>query len=254
MQFLKVYFFQNLNFGDALNTYILGKLSKKPVVLCHDTKNEEHYMAIGSIANWATSKSIVWGTGIASREDKIPHGAKILMTRGPLTAIVARQCGYDEITTFGDPALVLPRLYNPKIEKKFKVGFIPHYTDMEFFFNQKENLFPEYKFINVFDHTEKVIGDILSCEKIVSSSLHGLIVADAYGIPNLYCKMDNKIGGDGMKYDDHFQSVGILPYKPFHIESLLKMSNVDLFNLITDRKPQIDIDKMLKCCPFYVKD
>ncbi|WP_410503913.1 hypothetical protein [Flavobacterium sp. XN-5] len=30
---------------------------------------------------------------------------------------------------YGDPALLLPRYFNSKVEKKYKYGLVPHYND-----------------------------------------------------------------------------------------------------------------------------
>ena len=66
----------------------------------------------------------------------------------------------------------------------------------------------EIKVINLINtNIESVINDILSCEKTISSSLHGLIVSDAYNIPNTWVKFDNNIKGDDTKFHDYFKSV-----------------------------------------------
>ena len=43
-----------------------------------------------------------------------------------------------------------------------------------------------------YDKWTDVIDDICSCEYILSNSLHGLIVADAYGVKNLFCEEKSK--------------------------------------------------------------
>lgn len=57
-------------------------------------------------------------------------------------------------------------------------------------------------------------NEILSCKKIVSSSLHGLIVAHAYGIPAIWQKFSDNIFGDDIKYIDYLESVKLPTYKP----------------------------------------
>jgi len=54
----------------------------------------------------------------------------------------------------------------------------------------------------------EVARQIASCTKIVSSSLHGIIAAHAYGIPAAWVQFSDKLSGDGIKFADHFASVG----------------------------------------------
>ena len=56
--------------------------------------------------------------------------------------------------------------------------------------------------INLLDDVEKVLVDMFSCNKILSTSLHGIIVAQAYGIPALWCNFNSKekLEEDNVKY------------------------------------------------------
>jgi hypothetical protein len=103
----------------------------------------------------------------------------------------------------------MPLFYNPSINKKYTLGFIPHYVDYHNVFNMYKND-KNVHVINLLNsNIEDVINQILSCNYIISSSLHGLIVADAYNIPNMWIKYDNKIKGDDTKFHDYFESVNI---------------------------------------------
>ena len=234
------------NFGDALNYYLLTKLTLRKVIYCADIRRYAHFIILGSILNWATKFSIVWGAGLANKNDKVDPEAKLVAVRGPLSANIARMCGNPVL---GDPALLLPRFYTPKIRDRYKVGIIPHYTDQFYYAQNKHKLHPDIKFINILGNIEKVIDEICSCNVILSSSLHGLIVSDAYGIKNLYVKMDNGILGDGMKYDDYFLSVGITPYQPVDIQNFYYKTLDGVAVEVPTHGFKYDSEPLLKCCP-----
>ena len=108
----------------------------------------------------------------------------------------------------GDPCLLLPTYFNPEVTKKYKIGIIPHYIEAYYLFNNIPNI-KEYSDILVLDvnkDVEEFIKDLLSCEIIMSSSLHGIICADAYNIPSCHVQFTDKIGGDGFKYVDWFSN------------------------------------------------
>ncbi|MFU8862016.1 MAG: polysaccharide pyruvyl transferase family protein, partial [Cyclonatronaceae bacterium] len=78
------------NFGDILSKYIVEKISGKNVF--HENPinskwykpDKKIYFAIGSILHIATKKTIVWGSGMIQRKDKIKR-AMFLAVRGPVT-------------------------------------------------------------------------------------------------------------------------------------------------------------------------
>jgi hypothetical protein len=243
MKYVEAFWFNNQNFGDALNPWLISKILKKNVIFCNDTIQDVHLVCIGSILNWATPKSIVIGAGLADMKDCVNPNARVLSVRGPISGMRCVENGLNDPKIYGDPALLIPKFYTPKIQKNNLIGVIPHYTDQKFFFNNYLK-FPKekFKFINVFDCVEKVIDDICSCKQILSSSLHGLIVADAFNIPSLYVKMDSKIGGDGMKYQDYFLSVGIKPYNAVPIQDCWGENSVS----IKPNNIKFDSEKYLK--------
>jgi pyruvyltransferase len=112
---------------------------------------------------------------------------------------------------FGDGALVLPTIYKPKKTLEFgKIGLIRHVSHE----GQRlvEDGITEISLSGVgTQFITSTIDEIASCELIASTSLHGLIVAVAFGIPAVYCDISQAkpLSGDGMKFEDFFQSLGI---------------------------------------------
>jgi hypothetical protein len=84
------------------------------------------------------------------------------------------------------------------------------------------------KVINPLDEPLTVLRDIGACLKIVTSSLHGMIVADAFGIPRRveYSPKLGKDGGD-FKFRDYsasiktpFETGKVVQPSRFHVEDI----------------------------------
>ncbi len=132
--------------------------------------------------------------------------AKILALRGPLTAKLLRWKG----DVFGDPAMLLPMMHLPPAPlKQFKVGYIPHYVDMLHpYFVQRP---AGSVLIDVHWGLTQFVAAIRMCDAVVSSSLHGIIIAEAYGIPAAWAKVSPRVKGDGFKFRDYYEGTGRIP-------------------------------------------
>jgi pyruvyltransferase len=138
--------------------------------------------------------------------------------------------------------------YKPSKKKKYKLGIIPHYVDKEnVFFNKLKNN-PDILIIDIEGGIKKVVDEICSCELIASSSLHGIIVADAYGIPSTWIKFSDNVMGSGFKFRDYFASVGRKDNAPLTIDK--KSTIKKILEGYSDYELDIDLDKLLGACPF----
>lgn len=207
------------NYGDVLSKYIVEKVSRKQVDFYNLPKKKKsiwgtskYLMAIGSILNYATRNASVWGSGIISKQDTFGE-AKFYAVRGPKTRERILELGYECPKIYGDPALLLPQFYNPQVDKTYDLGIIPHYVDYETVVKWYTN-HTEIRIINLLNNdVQAVTKEIMSCKRTISSSLHGIIVSHAYGIPSVWLKFSEKLSGDNIKFEDYFLSVGITPYK-----------------------------------------
>ena len=212
------------NFGDNLNYYLIKKLSGKEPVYCDD-RTQKHVIVCGSILTEANDNSTLWGPGMANYDDYITCKPDIRMVRGKLSADkLGVECA------IGDPCLLMPQLYAPMIMKERKVGIIPHWKDVEGLIDT------EHYLINPLKPAFEVIDDILSCEQIISSSLHGLILSDAYGVPNRWIHTGTPIGGDGFKFYDYYSTT----------DRGKEKNNPEFF--VSNFKHSLD--DMIKSCPF----
>lgn len=85
----------------------------------------------------------------------------------------------------GDPGILMPLIFNEDVNRIYRLGVIAHFVDMD---SPKLTLWQQKfsndtLFINVLKDPKDVITNIRKCDAIASSSLHGLIIADSYGIP-----------------------------------------------------------------------
>jgi pyruvyltransferase len=200
------YYFNMNNFGDIITPYFLKKFCSNDDYSITFSENSPKIISCGSIFRVCNNKTLVYGSGIRDIDQNINNGI-IKLVRGPLTRrkLLDNNCYCPE--EYGDPGLLLPTYYFPKIDKKYTLGIIPHYVH----YNAVKKMYENDKNIKVINllnpNIELVINDILSCAKIVSSSLHGLIVSDAYNIPNKWVMFNDMIKGDNTKFYDYFNSV-----------------------------------------------
>jgi len=287
------------NFGDELNPYIVEKLSTNEVeyinllhlnanswlqfkVLLKAVSNKEislkqaiNYflynniqkpkllLAIGSVLQYNKySHSVVWGSGIIDKKYSFAD-ADFRAVRGKYTQLRVRELGYAAPDALGDPALLLPLIYTPKQSKKYKIGIIPHYIHYEEY-KKRFSTESDILVINVLQEVEVVLDEIMNCEYTLSTSLHGIIVSHAYGVPSLWVDFkltDKKLFGDNIKFFDYFSSLEIKEYETLHLEpESLFNNNID--SILEDYKdvllPDSKILKkvqqnLLKSAPFPLK-
>ena len=250
------YYHRSINFGDCLSPYILEKISGRKCVYFEQSKHIVTYMAIGSMLGTDVSNSIVWGNGFAWKyndTEVVTKPLEICAVRGKLTREKLLENNIECPEVYGDPALLLPRFYNPTVEKKYKLGVIPHIVDYEevcsFYDNKISNDITIIDLrISENNSIEQIIDKILECEKTISSSLHGLIVSNAYGIDSMWVEFSKKIQGDGFKFWDYFSCLDINTYLP---QQLLNDDNElnNIFEKIPKSNITADLDLLYNACP-----
>lgn len=200
------------NFGDAISPLIVGHVSGREVV--HAGPKKADMFALGSMMQVVkrtikegrkTSAPLsVWGTGLLHPVfghdflDKI----EVALLRGPVTAALLKL----KMKRFGDPGLLINDVLPFAGARQDRIGIVPHYTLMEdaalLAFVASD---PAYLLIDPRDDPAEVCLQIASCAHVYASSLHGLIVADAYDVPNTWI---DPVGQSWLKYLDYAASVG----------------------------------------------
>lgn len=252
------------NWGDDASVVIAQLINPKvniiPYQYAFNIFKKSNFLCVGSIITWLTNpNSIIWGSGILYPSEEIKYKGnvvkpkKVLAVRGPLTRKILLERGIECPEIYGDPALLFPKYYQPKVLRKYKCGIIPHFKDKKSRSLEKFRNSKDFHIIDIQDFSDwrKFIDEINSCEFIVSSSLHGIIISDAYGIPNTWVEFDRK---DLKRFTflDYFASVKKDISEPFDIEKISEIN--DIIKLKSKWKaPEIDLDKLLSVCPFLDK-
>ena len=197
------------NFGDILTPLIVKELFDHECILTKPPYKTPTLLGIGSIISKAEGKSIVWGSGLMRTSDQLKRDATYLSVRGPHTYNQLKLRKIKCPPVFGDPALLMPKIYAPLVDKTYEYGIFAHYVDTE----QVTKWYGNDDSVLIIDPLNadplKVIDQVLKCRHIISSSLHGIIIAHAYDIPATWVKHSDKLNGDGIKFQDHFDSVGL---------------------------------------------
>ena len=248
------------NWGDDVSIKLCELInSHKKFIIRRYTWNiygREDYLVIGSIITWMTTpKSIIWGSGIVYPHKELSAiPKKVLAVRGPLTRQYLIERGVSCPEIYGDPALLFPRYYKPKGNKKYKLGVIPHFRDkgnvlLEKFRNDEDILIIDVQKVRPWT---KIIDDVCRCEYIASSSLHGIIISDAYNVPNVWIEF-----ADGERkqfaFQDYFCSVDKASQRATPVNNTT--TKEILIKQCENWKPiKIDLDLLLSVCPFITND
>ena len=201
----------------------------------------------------SNKNTIVWGAGVIDKNERLDNPPKkILAVRGPLTRQWLLEKGIPCPEIYGDPAMLIAEIYMPKdIKKRYKLGIIPHYDDFNHQSLQALKNNPEVLLIRMEGYKDwlEVIDQIVSCDYIASSSLHGLIMAEAYNIPNLWIEISGKLMGGHFKFHDFFLSIQADRQQPFLIKSDTSISDI-LATRSNYIKGQIDLTPLKNASPF----
>tara|TARA_B110000196_G_scaffold320339_1_gene342078 strand:- start:5747 stop:6745 length:999 start_codon:yes stop_codon:yes gene_type:complete len=231
------------NFGDVIGPFLVSNIVNKPVVNIY-RNNLPGLITVGSIFQEIDRKGmVVWGSGLIDEPSKSTllrikkNKPTILSLRGKETARVLANAGINipDENSYGDPALLLPLFYTPKESKQALIGLCPHYIH--------KKLFASYvvdqngcKIIDVQKDLQQVVDEIVSSDVCISTSLHGLIIAQSYGIPWVWLEIvdDNLVGND-FKFRDFFSTIDESQVSRIQVKSK-DVSNLDYASLAESAK------------------
>jgi pyruvyltransferase len=205
--------FKLCNWGDALNPVIVSAISGLACARFNFNSNNERLAAVGTIGhNLHNGVVHMWGPGVDAKRDPLNPNATqysrppntqfcIHALRGPYSRAVMTSQGIEAPEVYGDAGLFLPKIVSPRAKKKYELGVIVHISELQspsvvatvkseftrYFGGEQHGV----KLISTYhDATWDAFCDktqeIMECKRIASTSFHGLIIPQAYGIPSVY--------------------------------------------------------------------
>ena len=198
------------NFGDYISWKLVERIVDSPIHAIRKKRVfEKKLFAIGSILYFATDGDIIWGSGIngktLSKEHYIFSNLDIRAVRGPKTRQFLTENFHIHCPEiYGDPALLFPHFFpefKRKKDPKYDYIIIPHYSEiLQFPKNESQEV------VYPIDPWDEVVEKILDSKFVISSSLHGVILAEAYGIPARYLRTSEN--ESLFKYEDYYEGTG----------------------------------------------
>ena len=207
------------NFGDELAPLILTHFAG--IQTTWSEPAEAEIVTVGSVLDVLPQHG--W-TGIVAGAGKLLAttvtdltAATVLGLRGPLTLEGLKlKREHRHHLVLGDPALLCPDFVTVQRDTTV-LGCVPHLSDTELYPREvaraERDHYTPPVLIDPTGNPLDVVAAIGSCQKIISSSLHGLVVADAFNIPRraeYFPEMfTNKWQGGLFKFNDYSESIGL---------------------------------------------
>ena len=200
------YWEESNNLGDTLSPIIVEYMLKQQgLSLTQNVSGKKHLYAVGSVLTAGIQDATVWGSGVLNA--KLSYRLEkrkldVRAVRGPVTRAILMDYGYDVPEVYGDPAIIMPEIYKAvPLKNRKKYGLITH---KDYILNEKyeENEIARSNICT--DDYESFLDQLVSVDVVISSSLHGIILAEAYGVPAILLKPQVDI----VKYYDYYYSTG----------------------------------------------
>lgn len=203
-------FTETPNVGDAISELIVARISGRRIEVVGEAAfDRPNLIAGGSIAHWSDRYSVLWGCGLISDRIVPSHApARVLAVRGTLTRDRLRALGVPAGELVGDVAVLLPEIVAGAAPVRHRLGLVPHYVDRDSSFVDEWRRLG-VAVLDVGAAPDAFVRGLTSCERIVSSSLHGIVLAHAYGIPAAWVELSDRVHGNGFKFFDYYSSLGV---------------------------------------------
>jgi succinoglycan biosynthesis protein ExoV len=209
------------NFGDDLNAWLWRELLPTHVF---DDNSAELFYGIGTVLSKTMPKSprkIIFGSGTGYKTPPVIDGSfEVFFVRGPLTA---RALGIAQDLAITDPSyLILNTVYGAQpVVPRHAVSVIPHYLSLAMLDWETVAHQTGLRLINPTKPALNVVTQIRESRLVLTESLHGAILADAFRIPWIPIVFSHRFLE--FKWRDWCQSVG-LEFSPVRLPPVFQGS------------------------------
>jgi len=227
-----------VNFGDDLSHVIVEKILNRPISFRSLSTKEKILFSTGSVLHFARDNDVIWGSGF--RENPLSenrfHKLDVRAVRGPRTRDFLLKMGINCPEIYGDPAVLMAHLF-PEFKKEAPIYdyiIIPNIGEIAAFVPYKNVVLPTLPW-------DEIVQQMMKTKLVISSSLHGIIVAESFGVPARLLKMTwiEPL----LKYQDYYESTGRAEFK--YATSVLEALQME-----GESKSQIDINPLLNSFPW----
>ncbi|MFQ3612352.1 MAG: polysaccharide pyruvyl transferase family protein [Cyanobacteriota bacterium] len=234
------------NFGDLLGPLIVERvLAQRGVTRKIRTTGDpdsanQSLLTVGSILHFAKNGDIIWGSGrngkISSEEHRFSN-LDVRMLRGPLTHVFLAERGVFAPKIFGDPGLLVGYLFPEYLALRntriHKITVISNLNDG--ILNVQPTMLKSPT-----DSLSSILRRIAQSELVISSSLHGIVVAEAFGVPVRVLKSSAE---PSFKYEDYFLGTGRSHYPSYGtVQAAMDGQSPD--------PPEYSVSEMLAAFPY----
>jgi len=205
---------QERNFGDRLAPVLTRHYGLIPVYT--PVFESCRLVSIGSnldIVPDSYRGAILGGGFLHETSRRAFANANILALRGRLSARAITPTYRGRL---GDPGIIVDRIYRRELataEKRWRMGIVPHYKDDDHPSVRQlhDRHRDEVTVIDVRRPPRTVVLQIAACRHVVSSSLHGLVVAHSLGIPATPATFSGGLRGGTFKFRDYYSAYDVEP-------------------------------------------
>lgn len=227
------------NFGDWLSPLVFQRVGAPRKVMFMPPNGKAktpHILGLGSIMRFANSRSIVAGAGVSQLDLAVNTKAHYVSVRGPITAQQIKEAGGPDVTSFGDPGVLMPRLMPiARSATNGRIALVRHYAHRKLFVRLPDTMDEHSLMMSGAEIIEALITTLMGYDAVITSAMHIYIICQSYGIPCAlvtFASGEDMVAGDGTKYIDYARGAGVPEAAPAVID--LDLRNRDFDNLITD--------------------